>query len=252
MPCLFQTCPAVPCCAGLVLNEETGHIIGIGKATYNRLSELASPCPLQFTGPTLPLPAGARGPAAAPSVAAPCTPRWLTQPSLTAQLAPLHPPPPLSLALQSTLATWWTRWQAPSLRRPPAQTRPPGPGAAARPGAATHPDNTRDARGVGGKCAAGSGSSHGMPACQRARGRHERVRAAAKVVACAGAAQRTRMTFLTRTWHRALLLLLMTMTAHAHFDDRVAHVQLSGVLTQQAFTDCSGRVMLMSCNIWST
>lgn len=30
--CLFGT-------AGLVLNEETGHIIGIGKATYNRLGE---------------------------------------------------------------------------------------------------------------------------------------------------------------------------------------------------------------------
>jgi hypothetical protein len=29
----------------MVLNEETGHIIGIGKATYNRLSEWQpSPC----------------------------------------------------------------------------------------------------------------------------------------------------------------------------------------------------------------
>ena len=111
----------------MVLNEETGHIIGIGKATYNRLSEwLASPCCLlccsacKFS--TLPL-------------------RWALR------IPPFSPPPLPCIPVQSILGTLLTRWQAPSHRRPPAQTRPPGPGAAARPGGAAHPEREAPRRG---------------------------------------------------------------------------------------------------------
>ena len=104
--------------AGMLLNEETGHLIQIGKGTYTRLGACVRVCWEGAWGRE-------RGPA---------------RPLVCCKLAPV----PLSLP-QWTLGTWWTAPRASS--RPPRAAPPARRGAgAARGGAAPTRCFIRDAR----------------------------------------------------------------------------------------------------------
>ena len=102
----LNAAPLLPAAAvsGLVLNEETGHIIGIGKGTYNRLSKrCAAPRPAGYSACVISVDPADDGTNAAVTCIVAALPRSL-------------PPCP-----QSMRGTSWIRWRAPSR---PRRSRP--------------------------------------------------------------------------------------------------------------------------------
>lgn len=125
-------CRLAPLPAGLVLNEETGHIIGIGKGTYNRLGGFVQRRRANTSCTSCS--AVACHPASQPALMV-CS-GTCSQPG-----SPFTATQPGPLCVQWNLGMWWIAGRAPSRRRHPALAPPAGPArAAAQPGGAAHPE----------------------------------------------------------------------------------------------------------------